>query len=157
MKTPYITKRRTEVIVERLYNPEYGDDRICRCGHHYYRHFDSYEDNAAVGCKYCGCYDFKEAPVANVNPDLAFRPVPAACDVYVTISPDDPAISYLEPRPHDPELAATREPMECKVYWQEGEGRFVARITDAIHFGQYVRLPKRFNKRLEVAIEKLQK
>lgn len=35
------------------YNPEYGDDRACVCGHPYYRHFDGYENNANVGCKYC--------------------------------------------------------------------------------------------------------
>lgn len=45
----------------RKYNPAYGDDRLCICGHPYYRHFDSYEDNAPVGCKYCSCYTFTEA------------------------------------------------------------------------------------------------
>lgn len=29
----------------RKYNPNYGDDRVCKCGHPYYRHFDSYDDN----------------------------------------------------------------------------------------------------------------
>jgi hypothetical protein len=55
---PYII----EVIVEKekKYNPNYGDDRMCKCGHSYYRHFDSYENMNACGCKYCGCYDFKE-------------------------------------------------------------------------------------------------
>ncbi len=43
------------------YNECYGDDRLCKCGHPYYRHFDSYEDMAPVGCKYCGCGEFKEA------------------------------------------------------------------------------------------------
>jgi hypothetical protein len=42
------------------YNPEYGDHRECQCGHSYYRHFDGYEDNAPVGCKYCPCGDFVE-------------------------------------------------------------------------------------------------
>lgn len=42
------------------YNPKYGDDRICECGHSYYRHFDPYEKMEAVGCKYCGCQDFIE-------------------------------------------------------------------------------------------------
>jgi hypothetical protein len=37
------------------YDPEYGDNRLCECGHPYHRHFDSGEDVAAVGCKYCGC------------------------------------------------------------------------------------------------------
>jgi hypothetical protein len=63
---PYITKRRVEVHIDRFYNPNYGDARICKCGHAYYRHFDSYEENAPVGCKYCHCRTFKEAvaPVA---------------------------------------------------------------------------------------------
>ena len=58
-KEPYIIKER--VVVDRFYNPEYGDDEICRCGHAYYRHFDTWEDMAPVGCKYCGCYTFKQA------------------------------------------------------------------------------------------------
>lgn len=47
------------------YNPEYtpptpydkshGDDDECRCGHSYYRHFDTYDSMAPVGCKYCYC------------------------------------------------------------------------------------------------------
>ena len=55
---PYILKH--EISVERKYNPKYGDDRQCKCGHAYYRHFDSYENNEAVGCKYCSCYEFVE-------------------------------------------------------------------------------------------------
>lgn len=42
------------------YNPKYGDNKICECGHTYDRHFDSYEDNYPCGCKYCRCYKFKE-------------------------------------------------------------------------------------------------
>lgn len=57
--SPYLITRRA--IRERAYNPDYGDDRPCRCGHPYHRHFDGFEDNAAVGCKYCPCDDFVEA------------------------------------------------------------------------------------------------
>lgn len=59
--SPYIEKQ--VVTVVRLYNPDYGDKRVFICGHGYERHFDPYEDpdHQAVGCKYCGCYDFKEA------------------------------------------------------------------------------------------------
>lgn len=39
----------------RKYNPNFGDDRKCTCGHPYYRHFDTYEEMAPVGCKYCEC------------------------------------------------------------------------------------------------------
>lgn len=46
--------------VERRYNPAYGDDRVCECGHAYHRHFDSYDEMADVGCKYCDCHDFRE-------------------------------------------------------------------------------------------------
>ena len=47
-----------------LYDPAFGDERQCVCGHSYHRHFDSYEDMDPVGCKYfmdCGCKGFKEA------------------------------------------------------------------------------------------------
>lgn len=57
---PYIT-RTPAPEKERAYNPEYGSDRLCACGHPYYRHFDTYEDMEPVGCKYCRCYTFKEA------------------------------------------------------------------------------------------------
>ena len=40
-----------------LYDPEYGDDVECECGHPYRRHFDTYEDMAPVGCKYCHGYE----------------------------------------------------------------------------------------------------
>lgn len=50
-----------KIKVKRKYNPEYGDSRYCKCGHQYYRHFDTYENMCAVGCKYCGCCEFEEA------------------------------------------------------------------------------------------------
>ena len=55
---PYIT----EIITQKIkkYNPNYGDDRLCECGHTYYRHFDSWAEMENVGCKYCQCYDFQE-------------------------------------------------------------------------------------------------
>ena len=57
LEAPYLLAIRLRG--ERRYNPLYGDDRTCECNHPYYRHFDGYEGNEAVGCKYCGCYDFK--------------------------------------------------------------------------------------------------
>jgi len=45
---------------ENHYDPEYGDQKICECGHEYYRHFDSYDDMRDVGCKYCNCNNFKK-------------------------------------------------------------------------------------------------
>jgi len=47
-------------IPKSLYNPNYGDDRICKCDHLYYRHFDTYSEMLAVGCKYCSCDTFEE-------------------------------------------------------------------------------------------------
>lgn len=35
------------------YDPAFGDDKLCECGHTYYRHFDPYENMDPVGCKYC--------------------------------------------------------------------------------------------------------
>lgn len=55
---PYIEKEIT--YIERSYNPNYGDDRICQCGHPYYRHFDTYEQMYPCGCKYCECRTFVE-------------------------------------------------------------------------------------------------
>ena len=41
------------------YDKNYGDDKLCECGHQYHRHFHGYEDMKAVGCKYCECGVFK--------------------------------------------------------------------------------------------------
>lgn len=57
-KAPYLHGIKLEIEME--YNPEFDEDKICECGHSYDRHFDSYEKNEAVGCKYCKCYIFKE-------------------------------------------------------------------------------------------------
>lgn len=44
------------------WNREHDQQAPCkRCGHPYERHFDGYEDNAPVGCKYCRCPHFVEA------------------------------------------------------------------------------------------------
>lgn len=53
VEPPYLKETVTKVV--RKYNPNYGDDRECKCGHPYYRHFDSYENNLPCGCKYCEC------------------------------------------------------------------------------------------------------
>lgn len=64
MEQPYLIE--LQIVEERSYNPNYGDDRVCKCGHDYYRHFDSYPDwdgkcMQPVGCKYCDCYNFEES------------------------------------------------------------------------------------------------
>lgn len=55
---PYLVEH--TVKTRRKYNPKYGDSRICKCGHSYDRHFDSYDEMSVVGCKYCDCYLFEE-------------------------------------------------------------------------------------------------
>ena len=55
---PYIIEKK--VVTTRKYNPNYGGERICKCGHPYYRHFDWMDDNNPCGCKYCCCFTFKE-------------------------------------------------------------------------------------------------
>jgi len=57
---PYIRKLEVKTIITEEYNPKYGDNRICVCGHPYYRHFDSYKEMEPCGCKYCECYIFEE-------------------------------------------------------------------------------------------------
>lgn len=44
------------------YDANFGDEKVCTCGHSYYRHFDTYEDMAPIGCKYCDCHVFEERP-----------------------------------------------------------------------------------------------
>ena len=56
-ENPYLVEY--EILTIHKYNPNYGDDRECECGHPYYRHFDSYDEMVACGCKYCNCYEFK--------------------------------------------------------------------------------------------------
>lgn len=65
------------IIDAPMYDSNFGDDRLCLCGHPYYRHFDTYDDMAAIGCKYCrsdydrhydgNCPGFKLAPEHNEN------------------------------------------------------------------------------------------
>ena len=43
-----------------VYDPNFGDNKKCKCGHSYYRHFDSHENMEACGCKYCVCDTFEE-------------------------------------------------------------------------------------------------
>src|SRR5438552_3968558 len=44
------------------YDPTFGDEKVCVCGHPYYRHFDTYEEMRPVGCKYCSCPTFGAGP-----------------------------------------------------------------------------------------------
>lgn len=47
-----------------LYDPNLGDNVLCKCGHPYYRHFDTYNNMAPIGCKYaylCHCENFEKS------------------------------------------------------------------------------------------------
>ena len=55
------------------YDPKFGDDKLCKCGHPYYRHFDTYEDMRPVGCKYCWdphCSKFEEPEISFSAEDI---------------------------------------------------------------------------------------
>ena len=54
---PYIVIEKR--IFVKHYNPKYGDDKLCKCGHPYYRHFDTWDNMNPVGCKYCECCEFE--------------------------------------------------------------------------------------------------
>jgi hypothetical protein len=41
------------------YDKSFGDDKLCACGHTYYRHFDWSEDYFPT-CKYCSCMEWEE-------------------------------------------------------------------------------------------------
>lgn len=57
---PYKIKIFTKNVVRYEYNKNYGDERKCKCGHEYYRHFDTYDKMFPCGCKYCECSKFIE-------------------------------------------------------------------------------------------------
>jgi len=68
---PYNIK---QVVTEiRLYNPKFGDDRVCKCGHTYERHFDLHEevDEQDVGCKYCNCSTFVENQASEMQENVS--------------------------------------------------------------------------------------
>lgn len=46
----------TEDEIAEQYDETFGDNKECECGHPYYRHFDTYDNMSAVGCKYCSHY-----------------------------------------------------------------------------------------------------
>lgn len=46
--------------IEIMWDKDRDQEEMCDCGHPYYRHFDSYEDMAPIGCKYCPCFTFKK-------------------------------------------------------------------------------------------------
>ena len=65
VEPPYIEGEM--VIVVQKYNPYYGDNRLCECGHKYYKHFDTCEDMWPCGCKYCGCTFIESGPYSSID------------------------------------------------------------------------------------------
>ena len=58
----YHLEVKQEASTPDLYDSDFGDERECKCGHMYYRHFDWAADYATVGCKYsltCECPGFE--------------------------------------------------------------------------------------------------
>jgi hypothetical protein len=55
------------------YDPNFGDERECACGHPYRRHFDTYENMSPASCKYCGCEAWHE-PSARQPPGEPYPP-----------------------------------------------------------------------------------
>lgn len=52
LEVPHIDLKRWPLDA---YDPAFGDDKECACGHEYDRHFDSYDAMSPIGCKYCDC------------------------------------------------------------------------------------------------------
>lgn len=91
---PYLDK----VVIEKIYNPNYGYDRVCVCGHAYYRHFDTYDDMRNVGCKYCDCHDFQEKPSGLLVRDWDHMDIFCDCDYSILEHPPECHLSYSEER-----------------------------------------------------------
>jgi len=47
------------VFLDKFYYIDTNHDKMCYCGHEYHRHFDGYDDNRYIGCKYCECNDIR--------------------------------------------------------------------------------------------------
>lgn len=64
-KSPYLKKTVTVTTLE--FNPNFTDklytvdEPVCVCGHVYHRHFDTYDEMDACGCKYCHCHRFAQS------------------------------------------------------------------------------------------------
>jgi hypothetical protein len=48
-----------KVRIPPVYDPNFGDEKLCVCTHSYYRHFDTYTGMFPIGCKYCPCQTFE--------------------------------------------------------------------------------------------------
>lgn len=60
-ESPYVQTTVLHLTTTLEYNPEYGDARMCMCGHPYVKHFDLSENTHSTPCKWCTCEEFVEA------------------------------------------------------------------------------------------------
>lgn len=73
------------ITKSQAYDPNYGDDEPCKCGHAYCRHFDTYEDMYPVGCKYCySCSVFQPVDLPD-SETVPFYRTPEEMDEYYAI------------------------------------------------------------------------
>lgn len=58
MEEPYLFIE--QLVRVRAYNRNYGDHRICKCGHSYWSHFRHDGSYTPDICSECNCYVFME-------------------------------------------------------------------------------------------------
>ena len=65
------------------YDPKFpmGDGARCACGHTYYRHYDTYDDMAPIGCKYCDCRAWRHPDHPPAPSRAPSEPGPLAADL----------------------------------------------------------------------------
>ena len=56
---PYMVYEIKRKLVAYGWNRDYNQEAECKCGHAYYRHFDTWEEMYPCGCKYCECNNFE--------------------------------------------------------------------------------------------------
>ena len=103
-----------------VYNEHYGDSRVCKCGHRYYRHFDGYEGNAPVGCKYCPCRTFEEAaldarPLALTKEDIEHNSTPFLGMVHMDSAHGSETIGVIFPMEYVEELGNSAARLKMQV------------------------------------------
>lgn len=96
-------------VARAAYDPQFGDERECACGHSYRRHFDTYANMRPVGCKYCGCATWQQP-----------MPLPTQCGVcgeqYVgelLEAATEHRCPLLEEEPPQPPVRCVPCPGEC--------------------------------------------
>lgn len=57
---PYLVYEVKRSLKAHGWNRDYNQEAVCKCGHAYYRHFDTWEEMYPCGCKYCDDCDIFE-------------------------------------------------------------------------------------------------